>query len=233
MGAQRNMMFEQNKEEVRRQLREFTEQETEKFLEAAQTFYDQERRTQDQCLELTNAMITAIDNVLAAGDWESSLFLKNTIKPLKQLQAQALGVRRELLREQGLEEIPEYELKANEKKFFVSLYQADGHDLNKWAAQLGSIDSYMTGRPIYKNETDIQRAIRHKLLQTAEAYAVIVVDQSKVLGGQFATEKKDRNGYALVTIEVNIVKAKDVIEFVHSGARYHYHNQHLILKKKK
>lgn len=231
MSTQTNILFNQNKDDLRRYLREITEKETERFLQAAQSFYDEEHRSEEQCLTLLNSMIESLSNVIQAGDWDSSFFLKTTIKPLRKLLSDAEQMRSDLLRDQGLEEIAEYQLKDDEAKCYVSLYQADGHDLARWALQLGSIDKYTMGRPIYKNENDVVRAIRRKLLQTSEGYAVVVVKKEKMLGDAFEKEKTDRHGYPLIAVEHGELKSTDVIEFVHGGRRYHYHNQKLVEKK--
>lgn len=230
MNAQTNILFNQNKDELQRHLREITEKETEKFLQAAQAFYDEERRSEDQCLVLINSMIKSLSSVIDAGDWDSSFFLKTTIKPLRKLLSEAEKMRGEISRVQGLEAIEEYQLQTGECKYYISLYQADGHDLSRWSMQLASIDKYTMGRPIYKNEEDVTRAIRRKLLQTSEGYAVIVMSESKVLGNEFADEKIDRFGFPLITFEQGDVKSTDVIEFVHGGQRYHYRN-HLLIEK--
>lgn len=228
MSAPKSSMFDDNQNGERQQLRGAIEQEKEKFRQIAQIFYDAEQRTETQCIALTNAIVAAIDNVMSQGDWEESLFLKNTIKPLQHLRSEAIEVLQTLRREQGLEEIEEYRTEEHERKVYVSLYQADGHDMKKWALQLASIDRYIAGRPVYKNEQDVKNIIRQKLLQNSEAYVVVVVDASKILVNDFTSNKKDRNGFELLTIEQGVVKSADVKEFVHLGKRYHFYNQRLV-----
>ncbi|OGO92803.1 MAG: Dot/Icm secretion system protein IcmQ [Coxiella sp. RIFCSPHIGHO2_12_FULL_42_15] len=225
-------VFHDDQEEVRKTLCEVVESEKERFLQLAQAFYDGGQRTEQQCLELTNAIVAAVDHVLQAGDWDSSLFLRNIIKPLREIRAKALQAQSELMRVQGLEEIGEYQLKANEVKIYISLFQAEGHDLQKWEAQLRSIHAYMAGRPVYKNEEDARKAVRQKILQTSEAYAIAVVDKAKILENDFGGKKTDRQGFELLTIQLGAVTSQFVVEFVHLGKRYHFYNQRLILKEK-
>lgn len=223
---------EDKQESVRKKLCEVVAQEKEKFLQLAQAFYDDGKRTEKQCIELTSAIITTVDNMLAAGDWDSSLFLRNTIKPLRELREQALHAQSELLRGQGLEEIGERSLEENEIKVYVSLYQAEGHDMQKWEGQIRSIHAYMAGRPIYKSEEEVKTVIRQKLLQISEAYAVAVIDKSKILANEFSMKKVDRQGFELMTIELGALSFANVIEFVHLGRRYSFYNQRLVLKNK-
>lgn len=199
-----------------------------KFLECAQLFYSHGERNESDCLRLADAIIHAIESLLQAYDWDSSLFLKSTIKPFRALKEDVLGTRQALLQEQGEAEIPMYALLPDEEKVYVSLYQADGHNIAQWEAQLASLDAYMVGRPVYKNEADIQKTIHQKLLQIAEAYAVVVVHKSDIIS-QDVLAKTDRHGHPLVSIEMGKVNGSHVREFVHAGRRYHYHRQHLVL----
>ena len=42
-------------------------------------------------------MIAAFDRVIAAGDWDSSLFLRNTVKPLEDMREEARQLREQLM----------------------------------------------------------------------------------------------------------------------------------------
>lgn len=232
MSAAANKLFVPNQEDKREWLSQKIAEEQQKFLKLAQQFYDEPQRSEKQCLGLTEAILAAIDNILAAGDWESSLFLRSTIKPLRRLREEVSTTRDTLMQQQGMVEIQEYQLAPGEIKVYVSLYQADGHSMDQWEAQLASIDCYMAGRPIYCNEQDIQKAMRQKLLQVSEAYAVVVIDASEVIQQEFAQGKTDRYGHALASVEAGVVDASNVIEFVHLDKRYHYYQQRLVLKSK-
>lgn len=231
MSAATGQLFPERTDDKAETLSRKVSQEQQKFLELVQTFYDNEERSKEQALELTRAIIVAIDNIIGAENWDDSLFLRTTIKPLRELRKEVVETRDSLMEEQGLVEIVEYQLADDEVKVYVSLYQADGHNLKKWEAQLASIDCYMAGRPIYKNETDIKKTIRQKLLQMSEAYAVVVVKKEQLLSQDFEQTKTDRYGHELLTIESGAVSAEKVMGFSHGGRDYFYHKQRLILKK--
>ncbi len=214
----------------RSHLSKAVDEQKKKFLALAQAFYDGSERTEAQALELTEAILEAIDNILKVEDWDSSLFLRSTIKPIRELREEVIATRNTLKEQQGLIEIAEYQLLDDETKVYVSLYQSDGHSLVKWEGQLASIDCYMAGRPIYKNEADIKKTIRQKLLQMSEAYAVVVVKKSAVMDQGFEAPKTDRYGHELLTLEQGILSSDKVIEFVHGGRAYHYRKQKLVLK---
>ncbi len=222
---------QQRGEDLKRRLIECLEKEKDKFVTIAQAFY-QKQRSDASALALTKDIIETVDRVLAAGDWDDSLFLRSTIKPLKQIREEAMAVRDELIaRDIKEDDIQEPELADDVIKLYVSLYQADGHDLKKWAAQLSSITSYMVGRPIYNKEQDIQSVMRQKLSQTSEAYAVIGIEAKKIITNEFSRGREDRWGHELVNVESGAVTPDNVVEFVHAGRRYHFRKQQLILKR--
>lgn len=224
-------VFEENPELVRNRLREVVQLEKEKFLTLAEAFYKSHGRRDAQCLELTRAIIATVDAVMAAGHWKHSPFLRDTVKPLLDLQQQAQAMQTQLLRDQG-EEAPEaYVLKGDEVKVYISLYQAEGHDMKQWELQLRSIDSYMMGRPIYKNEEEVRNLVRQKVVQTSEAYAVAVVPSSRLLANEFSAKKVDRRGCELLVVEALALKPSDVIEFVHLNKRYHFYKQTLVAQR--
>lgn len=231
MSAATGQLFPERTGDKAETLSRKVSQEQQKFLQLVQTFYDKEERSKQQALELSKEIIVAIDNIIKAGDWDDSLFLRTTIRPLRELRREVVATRDSLMEEQGLVEITEYQPAEDEVKVYVSLYQADGHNLQKWEAQLASIDCYMAGRPIYKNEADIKKTIRQKLLQMSEGYAVVLVKKNQLLSQGFDQRKTDRYGHELLTIESGVINSEKVIGFSHGGRNYFYHKQRLILKK--
>lgn len=220
-------------EALRSHLITVVEQQKQSFLQLVQVFYDHGRQDKAQCLQLAKSIIQSVDNVVGAGDWQGSLFLKSTIKPLLQLREEAIAVRDELMREQGLLQIADYQVNDSQIKVYVSLYQANGDDLKAWEGQVASIRTYMAGRPVYKTEEDARKAIRQKLIQASEAYVVVAIAKDKLLTNDFSSRRQDRNGCELLTVEAGIVEDKDVIEFVHLDKHYRYFNNKLVLQEKK
>lgn len=217
--------------DLKRRLIDCLQKEKSQLVVMAQDFY-QKQRSDASCLALANDIIETVDRILAAGDWDDSLFLRSTVKPLKQIREDAMVVREELIaREENDGELPEPIVADNAQRLYLSLYQADGHDLKKWAAQLSSIASYMVGRPIYAMEQDVQSALRQKLSQASEAYAVVSIDSTHIIKNDFASVRKDRWGHELVNIEAGSLTSASIIEFVHDGRRYHFRQGQLVLKR--
>ena len=219
-------------EQLKQLLLQCVDKEKDQFTRLANNFYNASHRSDDHYLDLCNAIIAAVDGVLNASDWDSSLFLRNTIKPLKKIRDHALELRQALGGDGSLA-APQKNattLAKNCVKLYVSLYQANGHDLKKWANQLNSIASHMTGRPVYQGEAEVKKIIRAKYAQISEAYAVVSVDQSNIISNEHATPRKDRFDSILVSLVPGAVVRDNILEFVHQGKRYYFHNDQLLVQ---
>jgi len=196
-------------------------QQEEKILtRLLKEFYKKPRST-ESCLTCAKAIVALLDRVFAAGDWDESLFLRNTAKPLRKIYSEAQEVINQL---QGnhvatfcLSDIGE-----DETILYVSLFQSQGMDLRRWELQLSSIDRYLLGRPIYFEKEDVERAIRIKAIQTAEAYCALAVKKEWILNDALRPPRLDRNGRPLVNIKPGKICADHIREFVHQGKRYYF-----------
>lgn len=224
-----SLKFDVKNETLKKHLIECVKLGKKQFIEVAESFYERRRRQDVDYRRLCDAMISTIDEILAADDWDASLFLRNTIKPLRQLREQALQMQASLA---GIgEKQQSHVLRALDQesvKLYISLYQSNGHDLKQWAAQLASLSSYMIGRPIYDNESHVVEMIRMKLSQVSEAYVVIAVKRNKITVEQ-NKPRLDRFGHELITLLPTALTDADIIEFVHLGKHYYFENQQLVL----
>jgi intracellular multiplication protein IcmQ len=214
-------------EELKRHLVECVTQQKQTFVTLAEEFYHLGRRTDADYYRLCRAVIDAVDQVLASSDWDASLFLHNTLKPLRELREHAL----QLLENMGGENAADFAepaVAADKVKLYISLYQTNGHDLKQWAAQLGSLSSYIIGRPIYQTETEVVTAIRAKLSQLSEAYVVVAVDPEKIINDHQASSRKDRFGQSLISLLPHAIDSDRIIKFVHQGKSYIYRHQQLM-----
>lgn len=219
-----------DQETMRAELLNLVESQKAAFLQVAEAFYTEDDRTKARCLVLLRQINATIATVTGFADQDQGPFIQNLLVPLRQLQTQAQALLDQL--ETARQHVrPEYVCKEDEVKVYVSLYQADGHDKQKWEAQLASIETYLVGRPIYQYEADIRRVIRQKLVGTTEAYAVLVVPKHHIVANDISAKKTDRHGFALVTIEASEIRPEHVLEFVHGSKRYHLIDGHLIRKE--
>src|SRR5262245_23959655 len=105
-------------------------------MEVARSFYQQGHRTRAHYLELTDAIISAVDHVLNANDWEDSLFLRNALKPLKEIREQAMALKQEAIQTAADQQITLRALDEDEMLVYISIFQSEGHNLRKWELQL-------------------------------------------------------------------------------------------------
>lgn len=220
--------FDLKKEALKQRLIDCVGDEKKQFLQMADQFYQLKRRSEIDYRRLCEAIIASADHVLMADDWDSSLFLRNTLKSLKKIREQALQLREHLGGSAEAKYTPPT-LSEGVVKLYISLYQSNGHDLKLWASQLASISSHMIGRPVYESEEEAIKAIRRKLSQTSEAYAVVSVDKSKIVGADQLRPRKDRLGNTLINLLPGAITDASILEFVHAGKRYYFCDQRLVL----
>ena len=213
---------------LKQQLIDCLKQEKVDFIEIARDFYQQDRRTKKDYLELTDAIIAAVDHVLNTNDWEESLFLRNALKPLKKIRDSAITLKEEATMTVADQQITLRGLEDDEMLVYISIFQSEGHNLRKWALQLSSLRSYLLGRPIYEKEADVAKMIRQKLVQTSEAYVVVAVKNNEIQNFSYQAERIDRFGNPLLTLKDTAVKSDNIFEFVHQNQRYFFVNGKLI-----
>lgn len=231
LGFSKSGISSAKNDELKRHLLACVDAEKVDLSQVAEKFYAQHTTdtSEQKALDISEqktfcqAVIDSVDRVLEAGDWDSSLFLRNTAKPLKKLREQA----EQLLKQIDHTQAPEaaYRQKAladDDVRLYISLFQANGGDLKQWALQLRSIRSHLLGRPVYENEEDVQKIVRQKTNRLSEAYVAVVVKKTAVLSEPFRAPRLDRNGNTLVTLKDGAVSVDNIVEFVHGGKQYQF-----------
>jgi len=216
---------------LKQQLLQSVKNEKAKFTDIAKTFYQKKPRNTEDYLAFNDAIIAAIDDVLEAGDWDDSLFLKNTVKPLKQIKEEALQLQKAAKQASGEEAITLRELDDDEMLVYISVFQSEGHDIRKWELQLSSLQSHLLGRPVYRAEVDAQKVIRQKLVQISEAYVVVAIKKSDVQDFAYQAKRVDRHGNILLTLKEKAVKPENIFKFVHQGKVYYFLDGKLVAAK--
>ena len=165
---------------------------------------------------------------MSAGDWDSSLFLRNTLKPLMHIKTEAeleLNKLTAKAEDKILEMKPAAE---DEAQVCISLFQSDGYNIGKWAVQLRSLERYIVGRPIYKSEEDAARRIKLRPAAAGnEAYVAIIVKKTDIQP-EGPAPLKDQFGHPLVLLKEIAVKNGRIVAFVHQEMRYHFVDGQLV-----
>ena len=189
-----------------------------------QQFYESEHYTHAQSVETACQLITIIDQLLVIPDWESSFFLRHSIKSIRQLREDLQSK----LDQGVVANAPEDKsLPEGESLIYILLYQAKGHDLKQWVQQLKNISHYTQGRPVYAHEEHVIKAINSKLEQSNEAYAVVKVARSDV-EACLVSNRQDKWGNPLLSLPSNAIKEQDIIALVHLNQNYCYQEGKLL-----
>lgn len=213
---------------LKQQLIDCVKQQKSDFMTIAKTFYQQSRRTPEDYIAFTDAIIGAVDAIVNEQDWDQSLFLRNALKPLKQLREEAIQLKNEATMNVGDQQIALRPLEDDEMLVYISIFQSAGDNLRKWELQLSSIRSHLLGRPVYEQEENVEKVLRQKLVKTSEAYITVVVKKADIQSFAYQAERVDRLGNPLLTLKNSAVKPENIFEFVHQGKRYFFRNGKLI-----
>jgi intracellular multiplication protein IcmQ len=209
--------------DLKKKLLECLDKEAHQFSEFARQYFAKEHLSKEDKIGLLTSIIATVDHVVAAGDWQSSLFLRNTIKPLLAIKAEAQTELDQLQMKAMQKPIHSVSARTeNEVEVYVSLFQSDGYNINKWAMQLRSLDRYVIGRPVYQNENDVESRIRLRNAGVNEAYVVVVVKKNDIQSDRFAAAIKDQFNHPLLTLKETALKSGRIIAFVHQKIRYHF-----------
>lgn len=215
-------------QDLKKKLLECLDKEARQFSEIARTYFAKENLSKEDKTGLLNAVIATVDHVISAGEWDSSLFLRNTIKPLIAIKAEAEAELEHLQLKASEKSIMVKAASDNEIEVYISLFQSDGYNTNKWAMQLRSLDRYVVGRPVYQSEADIEKRIRLRNAGGNEAYVAVVVRKTDVQSDPFAAPLKDQFDHPLILLKETALKHGRINTFVHEGKRYHFVDGQLI-----
>ena len=168
-------------------------------------------------------LIQILDKLIEEGKWDGSLFLEACGKKFRDL-------REEVAKELGLDVQSGQDVSSEADKnhigtveVFIHLYQADGLNVTKWAALLGTLGSYNVSRPIYKQEEDVRNAIRNKEFKQNDGYAVIRVKEGDItLSPANTPPPTDRLGHELVLLKEKAIISDNIIRLVHQTGIYSY-----------
>src|SRR3989338_5803902 len=117
---------------MRERMLEAVKNEKNAFKKVLDEFYSKTQRDDTSYYEANLKVIETIDHILAAGDWEDSLFLRNTVRPLRELRAQAVALKEQLEAEQQVKEGQKSALQPGQRLVYISVYQAGSGQLIQW-----------------------------------------------------------------------------------------------------
>lgn len=167
-------------------------------------------------------ILKALNEAIEKGPWEHNLFFRGIGKKLK-------DARDRFQRELGLDELLKSQERSAEDvavadlnftEVYISLYQSEGANMQKWASVVGSLVGHSISRPVYKNEDDIQSAIRAKEYKLNDGYVAARVRNNLILKPYGDKQPLDRFGRELLILREDAVQLENILYFVHVSGRY-------------
>lgn len=186
--------------------------------------------TDNKDIEINRKMIAMLDKLLAAGKWDESLFLRNISKKFRELRQEAEQL---LIERTGFGTIATHVVpkeKPGHVKVFISLYQTEGNNLQKWHRTLRLLTDHSVSRPVYQNEEEVKAMIRAKADVLREGYVSLFVKEQDIMQLPPNKVATDKLGHELMTLKAHAVKPENILEFIHNQKRYHVEEQGLVLK---
>ncbi len=167
-------------------------------------------------------VIDALDNALKKDLWSKSPILTSYKKKLKALRDkfyEQLGIAGYLNKvTHHTKETAED--RAGQLKIYLSLYNVDGLNLEKWVAIINGVTNAIVTRPIYRAEDDVQALIRSKQDNDKEGYIIVYINNGDLLAPQEGSTSVDSFGNELILIKDSCIKFENIIEFVHLSEHY-------------
>lgn len=219
----------ENNEALKQQLFDSVCHGKSQVSEIARTFYGKEQQTKEDYLAFSDAIVAEVDRVLEAGDWNDSLFLRNTVKPLEDIREEALNLQEQVRLSSGEQKLTLRDLEDDEVLVYISVFQSEGHNIKRWELQLNSLRRHLLGRPVYENEEDVRKVIRQKLIQISEAYVAVAIKRSDIQNFAHQVKRVDRRGNTLLTLKESAVQPENIFKFVHQEEQYYFSDSKLVL----
>jgi intracellular multiplication protein IcmQ len=216
-------------EQRKHQLLQLVKAERTAFKKTLDAYYQKSNPTKEEYLLLNKKLILSLGRVFAFYDkhqCDESLFLRNTLKPLREALDQANTVREELTGQDNVseQELTELSLKDNEVLVYITLYQAGGSELSRWEMQLRSLASVLQSRPIYEQEEDVAKVVRKSMTLNSQGYVSVAVDKDAIIRSDGDDPRCDQYGSELLMINEGSIRGDEAIKMFVLGER-HYRYQ--------
>lgn len=186
-------------------------------------------------------LLQAIDDTIETGPWDKSVFLGAIGKKLKEIRFNFKNRLRFL--DPGFEETEEPVVTADTStpiasiapllpsegymEAFVSLYSADGTNIQKWEKILLALDKQIVTRPVYSTEREVKTLIRSKPNRKNDAYATFFLDKLDIIPPRDGKAPLDRLGNPLLILKDTALKLTNITCFCHESGIYSFKNHTL------
>ena len=175
--------------------------------------------------EQNDAILNALNDAIEKGPWEQSSFLKVIGKNLVEIRDDFLtqlgaSTKAQLRAESNLAN--RLALRSGQQEVYISLYSADGNNLQTWERIVANLPRQMISRPIYAREDDIKSLLKTKENKKNEAYVAIFINQGDILPLAPDKASVDKLGTVLLALKDKTLNLDNISRFVHFTGTYHY-----------
>lgn len=184
--------------------------------------------------EQNEAILKALNDAIEQGPWEHSNFLRVVGKNLIEIRDSFLtqlgaSSQAQLKAESHLAN--RIALRSGQQEIFVSLYSADGTNIQSWERIVANLPRQMISRPIYADEEDVKAIIKTKENKQNEAYVAIYINQSDILPLHPEKAAVDKLGKTLLALKDKTLNLDNISRFVHLSGIYKFERGRLIKSK--
>lgn len=189
---------------------------------------------------LSKKLKSALEGLLATGDWSSSPFLQTNAVKIRDLIAKAdeLSHIGELATNMTTAVAGRSDIMADKSKntmegysqVFILLYQVDGANLQSWQRNIWTLVDNIAARPVYKVEGDVNEFVRSKEGAVVERYGYVVVNVKNEDFYQIEPQL-DPLGHKMFALKEDAIKLANIVFFVHANKnRYVLRDKELVLQ---
>lgn len=172
----------------------------------------------------------AIKKFLAGEFFDRAPFLKIFRQQLQVLSDKFDNTAQEIFSSESL--VSKENNFANRQLVYISVYSAEGKNMDAWHRVLLNLPKQYVSRPIYAKEEDAQYAARNKGLLTNEGYVAIWVEKSSIMSKDDQLfDLKDKFDHALVTLKDKAIDIKNINYFWVNSSQYILKNGRLVFSK--
>ena len=180
--------------------------------------------------EQNEKILKALDEALKNGPWDQSNFLRAIGKNLNSVRedfASQMGTRTKAQIQADTHYANRMALRSGQQEVFVSLYSADGSNIQSWERIVTNVPRQMISRPIYADEEHIKTMIKTKENKQNEAYIAIYINQSAIIPLTPDKALADKLGHPLLSLKDKTLDLDNISRFVHISGVYQLHRGHL------
>ena len=180
-----------------------------------------ERLTDEQNARILKALNKAIED----GPWDKSNFLRMVGKNLIAIRDDfltRLGTKSEHELKHESQLANKMALRSNQQEIFISLYSADGTNIQSWERIVVNLPKQTVSRPIYSSEEELKEVLKLKDNKNNEAYVAIFIDKQDILS--LAPDKilKDKLGTPLLSLKDRALNLDNISRFIHVTGIYQF-----------